>query len=175
MPASSFVAWAGNSVIGVTRVIRVTEPDRTNLSATSRAAFPATPDSAPGIAGVALGDSRAGAVTPATRAATDGVPQIDHTNQSGNPCNPGHPGDCSGARPLAVQPDEERAALIEHEGGIPREITKPRALAFEGRIIRVIAGWPRFVQGSITNAGDGSPASAWTSTGPLSRYRVPPP
>jgi hypothetical protein len=120
MPASSFVAWAGSPVIGVTRVTRVTEPDRTNVSATSRATIPATPDSAPGVAGVAHGDSRAGAVTPATRAATGGVPQIGYTDQSGNPSNPGNPGDCSDARPLAVALDEERAALIEHEGGIPR-------------------------------------------------------
>ena len=121
MPASSFVAWAGSPVIGVTRVTRVTEPDRTNVSATSRATIPATPDSAPGVAGVAHGDSRAGAVTPATRAATGGVPQINHADQGGNPSNPGHPVDCSDARPLAVALDEERAALIEHEGGIPRE------------------------------------------------------
>jgi hypothetical protein len=121
MPASSFVAWAGSPVIGVARVTRVTEPDRTNVFATSRAPIPATPDSVPGVAGVAHDDSRAGAVTPATRASTDGVPQIDHTDQCGNPCNPGHPNDWSGARPLAVALDEERAALIEHEGGIPRE------------------------------------------------------
>jgi hypothetical protein len=121
MPASSFVAWAGSPAIGFTRVTRVTEPDRTNVSATSRTAISATPDSAPGVAGVAHDDSRAGAVTPGTRASTGGVPQIDHADQSGNPSNPGHPGDSSGARPLAVALDEERAALIEHEGNIPRE------------------------------------------------------
>jgi hypothetical protein len=121
MPASSFVAWAGSPVIGVARVTRVTEPDHTNVFATSRAPLPATPDSVRGVAGVAHDDSRAGAVTRATRASAGGVPQIDHTNQSGNPSNPGHPGDGSGAQPLAVPLDEERAALIEHEGGIPRE------------------------------------------------------
>jgi hypothetical protein len=49
MPASSFVAWAGSPVIGVTRV---TEPDRTNVSATSRAPIPATPDSVSGLPGL---------------------------------------------------------------------------------------------------------------------------
>jgi hypothetical protein len=121
MPASSFVAWASSPAIGVARVTRVTEPDRTNVSATSRAAIPATPDSVTGVAGVAHDNSRAGAVTPATRASTCGVPQKDYTDQSGNPSNPGNPGDCSDARPLAVALDEERAALIEHQGGIPRE------------------------------------------------------
>jgi hypothetical protein len=121
MPASSFIAWAGSPVIGVTRVTWVTEPDRANVLGTSRAPIPATPASVPGVVGVAHRDSRAGALTPATRASTGGVPQIDHTDQSGNPSTSGHPGECSGARPLAVALDEERAALIEYEGGIPRE------------------------------------------------------
>jgi len=51
MPASSLVAWAGSPAIGVTRVTRVTEPDRTNVSATSRADIAATPDLAPGCQG----------------------------------------------------------------------------------------------------------------------------
>jgi hypothetical protein len=131
MPASRFVAWAGAlTKTGVTRVAEVTETGNPNFAAILMGTTEVTRRAVPGVTWVTAPDSSLREVTQVTHRTEAGVTAERPLDQCGNPGNPSNPennGYPPTAKVAAHRPrapwrpiEEERAAIVEYEAGIPR-------------------------------------------------------
>jgi hypothetical protein len=131
MPASRFAAWAGAlTKTGVTRVTEVTETGNPTLAAILRGPTEVTRRAVPEVTWVTAPSSSSREVTQVTHGTEAAVTEERPLDQCGNPGNPSNPennGYPPTAKVAAHRPrapwrpiEEERAALVEHDGNIPR-------------------------------------------------------
>jgi hypothetical protein len=131
MPASRFAAWAGAlTKTGVTRVTEVTERGNPNFAAILRGPTEVTRRAVPEVTWVTAPSSSSREVTQVTHGTEAGVTEERPLDQCGNPGNPSNPennGYPPTAKVAAHRPrepsrpiEEERAAIVEYEAGIPR-------------------------------------------------------
>jgi hypothetical protein len=131
MPASRFAAWAGAlTKTGVTRVTEVTETGNPTLAAILRGPTEVTRRAVPEVTWVTAPSSSSREVTQVTHGTEAGVTEerpLDQCGNPGNPSNPennGYPPTAKVAAHRARAPwrpiEEERAAIVEYEAGIPR-------------------------------------------------------